>query len=151
MPLFSLSTTARCTCTPGKCRAEPVPTGTGLAQETPRCLFRQSLLEQAPNRCLKEPSKTTFLSLSWRSDYFMVTGSKIELDVPDLHLSAPLLGRPSTADQHQCARAPLPFLRVEGIYSLPLHQAERAVRPSGIWDHPAPHCLAQGAVSHCSR
>lgn len=29
---FSSSTMARCACTPGKCRAESVPTGTGLAQ-----------------------------------------------------------------------------------------------------------------------
>lgn len=43
-------------------------------------------------------------------------------DVPDLHLSAPLLDRPSTADQHQCAGAPLPFLRVEGVHSSALHR-----------------------------
>lgn len=147
MPLFSLSTMAGCICTSGKCSAEPVPTGTGLAHH----LFRQSLLEEAPNRCLREPFKDMFLSLSWRSDYFMVTESRIELDVPDLHLSAPLLDRPSTAGQLQGARVSLPFLRMEGVYSLPLHQAERAAGPNGIWEHPAPHCLAQGAASHCPR
>lgn len=58
----------------------------------------------------------------------MVTESRIELDVPDLHLSAPLLDRPSTAGQLQGAGVSLPFW-VEGRVSTPCHFIRQKGQP----------------------
>lgn len=152
MPLFSLSTMARCNCTPGRCSAGacahwnwPCTVKPTLSLQTELAgAGTKQVAQRAIQRYISQPVLRKWLFYGYRiQDRGGCPRSP--------HLSVPLLDRLFTADQHKGAAPPLPFLRMEGVYFLPLHQAERAVRPSGIWEHPAPHCLAQGTVSCCSR
>lgn len=150
MPLFSLSTVAHYTCTPGKCSAGacaywnwPCTVKSTLSLQTELAgAGTKQVPQRAIQRYVSQPVLKKLLFYGYRIQY--------RARCPRSPHQCSTI-RPSPADQHQGAGAPLPFFRVEGVYSLALHQAESAVRPSGIWEHPAPHCLAQGTVSNCSR